>query len=99
MTILGIFFALVIFFSADWIALNWFHKPAVAYPLQAVALITPFSVIVGAFRGSFQGLYKMEFIVVTRAAEQIFTIIFAVVLVSLGFYAAGAVMGTGLGFL
>lgn len=99
MSILGIFFALVIFFSADWIAINWFHKPAVAYPLQAVALITPFSVIVGAFRGSFQGLYRMEFIVVTRAAEQIFTIIFAVVLVSLGFYAAGAVLGTGLGFL
>lgn len=99
MSILGIFFALVMFFSADWIALNWFRKPEVAYPLQAVALITPFSVIVGAFRGAFQGLYRMEFIVATRAAEQIFTIIFAVVLVSLGFYAAGAVMGTGLGFL
>jgi stage V sporulation protein B len=98
MSILGIFFALVMFFSADWIALNWFHKPAVAYPLKAVALITPFSVIVGAFRGSFQGLYRMEFIVATRAVEQIFTIIFAVVLVSLGFYAAGAVLGTGLGF-
>ncbi len=99
MSILGIFFALVMFFSADWIALNWFHKPEVAYPLKAVALITPFSVIVGAFRGAFQGLYRMEFIVATRAAEQIFTIIFAVVLVSLGFYAAGAVIGTALGFL
>jgi len=99
MSILGIFFALVMFFSADWIALNWFRKPEVAYPLQAVALITPFSIIVGAFKGAFQGLYRMEFIVATRAAEQIFTIIFAVVLVSLGFYAAGAVMGTGLGFL
>lgn len=98
MAILGIFFSLVIFFSADWIANNWFHKPAVAYPLQAVALITPFSVIVGAFRGAFQGLYRMEFIVATRAAEQIFTIIFAVVLVSIGFYAAGAVLGTGIGF-
>jgi len=98
MSILGIFFALVMFFSADWIANYWFHKPAVAYPLQAVALITPFSVIVGAFRGAFQGLYRMEFIVATRAAEQIFTIIFAVVLVSIGFYAAGAVMGTGIGF-
>jgi stage V sporulation protein B len=99
MSILGIFFALVMFFSADWIALNWFKKPEVAYPLQAVALITPFSVIVGAFRGAFQGLYRMEFTAATRATEQIFSIIFAVVFVSLGFYAAGAIMGTGFGFL
>lgn len=98
MSILGIFFSLVIFFSADWIANFYFHKPAVAIPLQAVALITPFSVIVGAFRGSFQGVYRMEFIVATRATEQVFMITSAVVLVSLGFYAAGAVAGTGIGF-
>lgn len=99
MSILGIFFALVMFFSANWIANVYFQKPEVALPLQAVALITPFSVIVGAFRGAFQGMYRMEFIVATRATEQVFMITSAVVLVSLGFYAAGAVTGTAIGFL
>lgn len=99
MMFLGIFFSLVMFFAAPILANEFFHKPLLAYPLQAVALITPFSVIVGAFRGAFQGLYKMEYIVATRAVEQIFMIVFAVVLVSIGFYAAGAVIGTALGFL
>ncbi|MDI6643954.1 MAG: flippase [Methanobacteriaceae archaeon] len=99
MVVLGIFFSLLMFFSADWIANSVFHKPLAVYPLQAVALITPFSVIVGAFRGAFQGFYKMEYIVVTRAVEQVFMITMAVVLVSIGFYAAGAVMGTGIGFM
>ncbi|MBM4241061.1 MAG: flippase [Euryarchaeota archaeon] len=99
MVFLGITFSLVMFFSADWIANSIFHKPGAALPLQAVSLITPFSVIVGAFRGAFQGLYKMEYIVATRAVEQIFMITSAVVLVAIGFYAAGAVIGTGFGFM
>lgn len=99
MMILGIFFSLSIFFSAEWIAVNIFHNQLVQYPLQAVALITPFSVIVGAFRGAFQGLYKMEYIVISRAVEQVFMIVMAVVLVMIGFYAAGAVIGTAIGFM
>jgi stage V sporulation protein B len=99
MMFLGIFFSLVMFFIGPIIANNIWHKPEVALPLQAVALITPFSVIVGAFRGAFQGIYKMEYVVITRAVEQVFMIVFAVVLVMLGFYAAGAVIGTGIGFM
>ena len=99
MMIAGTLFGLLIFFSADWIAHFWFHKPAMVYPLQAVALITPFSVIVGAFRGAFQGVYKMELVVASRAVEQVFMIGMAVVFVSIGFYAAGAVLGTAFGFI
>lgn len=99
MMFLGIFFSLVMFFIGPIIANNIWHKPAAVLPLQAVALITPFSVIVGAFRGAFQGIYKMEYVVITRAVEQVFMIVFAVVLVMLGFYAAGAVIGTGIGFM
>ena len=98
MMISGILFGLFMFFSAGWIA-TMFHKPEATIPFQAVAFITPFSVIVGAFRGSFQGVYKMEYIVVSRAVEQIVMIIMAIILVSIGFYAAGAVLGTGFGFL
>jgi stage V sporulation protein B len=99
MVVLGILMSLLVFFSAPLIANNIFHKPAVTFPLQAVALITPFSVIVGGFRGAFQGLYKMEYIVATRVVEQVFMITGAVLLVSVGFYAAGAVLGTGFGFM
>jgi len=99
MMISGTLLGLFIFFSAPWIANNYFHKPAMVYPLQAVALITPFSVIVSVFRGSFQGFFKMEYIVASRAVEQIGMISIAVVLVSIGFYAAGAVLGTGFGFM
>ncbi len=99
MMVAGTLFGILIFFSADWIANFYFHKPAMVYPLQAVALITPFSVIVGAMRGAFQGVYKMELVVVSRAVEQVFMIGMAVVLVSIGFYAAGAVLGTAFGFI
>lgn len=99
MIFLGITFSFVMFFTAPWLANDVFHKPLAQYPLQAVALITPFSVIVGAFRGAFQGIYHMEYVVLTRAVEQVFMITLAVVFVMLGFYAAGAVMGTAMGFL
>ena len=99
MMVAGTLFGILIFFSADWIANFYFHKSAMVYPLQAVALITPFSVIVGALRGAFQGVYKMELVVASRAVEQTFMIGMAVVFVSIGFYAAGAVLGTAFGFI
>lgn len=99
MTFLGIMFSLIILFSGEWLAINIFHNKLAQYPIQAVALITPFSVIVGAFRGAFQGVYKMEYVVASRAVEQVFMIVMAVVLVILGFYAVGAVIGTAIGFM
>ena len=99
MIILGIFFGLAMFFFvAPWLAFNFFNKPEALIPLQFIGLITPFSVIVGAFRGSFQGVYKMEYILATRTVEQIFMIVFATLLVLLGLSAAGAVLGSVLGF-
>lgn len=98
MIFLGLFFGLVmVFFVAPWLSLQ-FHKPEALLPLQAVGLITPFSVIVGAFRGSFQGVYKMEYILATRTVEQIFMILFATALVILGLSTFGAVLGSVLGF-
>lgn len=99
MLILGIAIGLLmIFVFAPWLAYSWFQKPEALLPLQMVGFITPFSVIVGAFRGAFQGAYRMELIVATRAVEQLFMIIFAVFLVSMGLFAAGAVIGTAIGF-
>lgn len=98
MVFLGIFFGLVMVFVAAPIITGYFHKPEALLPLQAVGLITPFSVIVGAFRGAFQGVYKMEYILYTRAIEQIFMILFATALVILGLSTLGAVLGSVLAF-
>ena len=98
MVFLGFFFGLIMVFVAAPIITNYYHKPEALLPLQAVGLITPFSVIVGAFRGAFQGVYKMEYILYTRAIEQIFMILFATALVILGLSTFGAVLGSVLGF-
>jgi stage V sporulation protein B len=98
MVFLGILMGiLMVFLVAPWLA-NILNKPEALLPLQAVGLITPFSVIVGAFRGAFQGVYKMEYILYTRAIEQLFMILCAVALVMIGLSAFGAVLGSVLGF-
>ncbi|MBO7718872.1 MAG: flippase [Methanosphaera sp.] len=99
MIMMAILLSIVLLFSSDFIANVIFHKPAVVWPLRAVSLITPFSVVVGAMRGAFQGFYKNEYTVYNRLAEQISTIVFACVFISVGLYAMGAVLGTAFGFI
>lgn len=99
MVFLGIFFGVImIFIVAPWLAYDYLGKPETLVPLQIVGLITPFSVIVGAFRGAFQGVYKMEYIVYTRAVEQLGMILFAIAFVLIGFSVVGALWGTVIGF-
>jgi len=99
MVCLGLFLGfLMIFVVAPWLAYDYLGKPLALIPLQIVGLITPFGVVVGAFRGAFQGVYKMEYIVYTRAVEQISMIFFATAFVLMGFSAIGALWGTVIGF-
>lgn len=99
MIFLGVFFGFImIFFAAPWLAYVYLQKPIALIPLQIVGLITPFSVIVGAFRGAFQGVYKMEYILYTRATEQLGMILFATAFVLIGLSTVGALWGTVLGF-
>ncbi|RBQ23626.1 hypothetical protein ALNOE001_08080 [Candidatus Methanobinarius endosymbioticus] len=99
MLVLGILFGfLMVFFIAPYLAGLNPKMPGLLYPLQAVGFIVPFSVIVGAFRGVFQGVIKMEYILATRAVEQIFMIVLATLLVILGYSAFGAVIGSVMGF-
>ena len=99
MIALGLIFSVVIFILAKPIAIGLFNKPEAIIPFQLIALITPFSVIVGALRGTFQGFYQMKNILITRAFELFFMVIVAVGLVFGGFYVAGAVVGTAVGFM
>lgn len=91
--------AVIMYLIAEPIAIGWWNKPAAVLPLQIVAVITPFSVIVGLYRGVFQGYYQMTNILITKAFEQIGMIIFAVIFVLIGWYVSGAVLGTVIGFL
>ena len=88
----------MIVFVAPWLSYEFYKKPDILLPLQAVGLITPFSVIVGAFRGAFQGIYKMEYILYTRAVEQLVMILVASGLVLIGLSTFGAVLGSVFGF-
>ena len=99
MVFLGLFFGvLMIFVVAPYLAYSYLGKPQALIPLQIVGLITPFSVIVGAFRGAFQGVYKMEYIVYTRAIEQLGMILCATAFVLIGLSTVGALWGTVLGY-
>lgn len=99
MCFLGLFFGFImVVIAAPWLAYVYLQKPIALVPLQIVGLITPFSVIVGAFRGAFQGVYKMEYVLYTRAIEQLGMILFATSFVVLGFSVVGALWGTVLGF-
>ena len=99
MVFLGFFFgALMIFVVAPYLAYGYLEKPAALVPLQIIGLITPVSVIVGAFRGAFQGVYKMEYIVYTRAVEQLGMILCATAFVLIGLSTIGALWGTVLGY-
>ncbi|MEG3224874.1 MAG: polysaccharide biosynthesis protein [Methanobacteriales archaeon Met13] len=97
--ILGLLFSVAIFLLAEPLAVGFFNKPEATQPFQLVALITPFSVMVAVLRGTFQGSYQMGNIVITKAFEQIFMISSAIILILAGFYVAGAVIGTSIGFI
>lgn len=99
MIFMAVLAAVIMYLISEPVAIGMWHKPEALLPLRLVAVIIPFSVIVGAIRGVFQGFYKMTHIFYSKFIEQIFTLICAIVLVLLGFYAAGAVLGTALGFL
>ena len=89
---------LMIFIIAPALAIGFMGKPEVTVPLQIIGLITPFSVVLGAFRGAFQGVYKMEYIVYTRAIEQLGMILFATAFVLIGLSVIGALWGTVIGY-
>ena len=89
---------LMIFVIAPFVANVYMGKPEVMVPLQIIGFITPFSVILGAFRGAFQGVYKMEYIIYTRAIEQLSMILFATAFVLIGLSVVGALWGTVIGY-
>jgi stage V sporulation protein B len=98
MILMSVVFVTVFYFSAGYISDYMKGGPELTALLQAVSFIAPFSVILGLFRGVFQGYQEMTDIMITRAVEQIFMISLAVVFILAGFYVLGAVVGSIIGF-
>lgn len=98
MLLMSVIVTLLIFFMANPLApfLHW--QPDVVILFQIIALVTPFSIILGLVRGVFQGYQDMGSILLTKATELIFTIISVVSLILLGLYVFGAVIGIIIGF-
>ena len=98
MVSMSIIFTVVFFLLAKPLA-DYFHGgPELVILFQAVSFIAPFSVVLGLFRGVFQGYQRMTDIMITRIFEQVFMIGLAVVFIKIGFYVLGAVLGTLVGF-
>ena len=98
MLVMSIIFTGLFFFIARPLADYLNCGPEVVILFQAVSFIAPFSVILGLFRGVFQGYQRMTDIMITRVVEQIFMISLAVVFILAGFYVLGAVIGSIMGF-
>lgn len=62
MTILGLFFGIIMIFVIAPFLAEFYKKPEALLPFQTIELIIPFSALIGGFRGVFQRIYKMEFI-------------------------------------
>lgn len=89
----------IIFFYLAKVLVSFAHLSSNETILfQVVGLITPFTVILGLFRGVFQGYQKMDYLLITRVAEQFFMITIATILVIMGFGVLGAVIGSIIGF-
>lgn len=98
MLLMSVIATSLIFFLANPLApfLHW--QPNIVILFQIIALVTPFSIILGLVRGTFQGYQDMGYVILTKAVELIFTIILAVSLILLGLHVFGAVIGIILGF-
>jgi len=98
MLLMSFIFTAIFFTMAKPLAALFNAGPEVIILFQVVSFIAPFSVILGLFRGVFQGYQRMTDILITRAVEQIFMISLAVSFILMGFYVLGAVIGAVIGF-
>ena len=98
MVSMSIIFTIIFFLLAKPLADYYHGGPELVILFQAVSFIAPFSVVLGLFRGVFQGYQRMTDIMITRIVEQVFMIGLAVVFIEVGFHVLGAVLGTLVGF-
>lgn len=97
---------LMLWFGADFIDTTFFKSQSVALPIRALAPTVIIATVLGVLRGYFQGRGNMTPTALSQVIEQIFNVIFSVVLASyfmrvtdknLVWGATGSALGTGIG--
>ena len=77
----GVFFGLVLFFSADYVSINILSNPGVKYTLMVLSPAIVFVSMAAVFRGYFVGMQNMVAHSVAQIIEQIVNSILSVVFV------------------
>ena len=101
-SISGLFFSLVMFFSAKWFS-NVINSPKSYYTILTLSPTVFIVSLISVFRGYFQGFGTTTKTAISQIIEQIFNAIFSILLAYLlvdfgiEFGAAGATFATGIG--
>lgn len=104
-TIIGLFFSLLLYFGAGFIATNIINVPDVKYVLQVLAPAIMFVSMSSILRGYFEGLGSMKATSVTQTLEQFFncaltiTFVYALVGKDPAIMAAGGNVSTTLSII
>ena len=80
-TIIGIFFALILFFGAEFISNNILNNPGVKYTLMALSPAIIFVAMTATIRGYFVGMQNMEEYSKAQILEQVINSAFSIIFV------------------
>jgi O-antigen/teichoic acid export membrane protein len=105
LSLTGVFFGLILFFGASFVANVMLHSPQNTLPIQVLAVAILFVPVMGAYRGYFQGHQQMMPTGISQVIEQVIRVVTVIALVYWlkvsGFgaeiLAAGATAGAVLG--
>ena len=94
-TAVGIFFALLLFFSSNFVATNILSNPGVRYTLMVLSPAVIFVSIASVFRGYFVGMENMVAHSVAQIVEQIVNSILSIVFVMMLVTKSPEIMAAG----
>ena len=94
-TAVGIFFALLLFFSSNYVATNILSNPGVKYTLMVLSPAVLFVSIASVFRGYFVGMENMVAHSVAQIVEQIVNSVLSIVFVMMLVTKSPEIMAAG----
>lgn len=98
-TIIGIVLGIFFYLASPYIGHYIFNEERAIVPLKIASIALPFGMLVAVYTGIFQGFKRMEYMGGTLVLEQILRVTFAVLLMSIGFTATNAILGSTMGFI
>jgi O-antigen/teichoic acid export membrane protein len=81
LSLTGVFFGLILFFGASFVANVMLHSPQNTLPIQVLAVAILFVPVMGAYRGYFQGHQQMMPTGISQVIEQVIRVVTVIALV------------------